>query len=253
MNSLAIFDERKVLGKDFRIYGTPDAPLFLAKDVALWIEYNQSNVHQLVSLVDDTEKVRDTVTTLGGPQEAWLFTEDGLYEVLMQSRKPIAKEFKREVKQVLKTIRQTGGYVSVERAAEFMEAYFPSLEESTKLLLLKDLQQQVVKYRDQIESQKPAVEFAEHVDKSKNTISLGEMAKVAQNDQINIGRTRLCSWLREIGVLDSRNIPYQKYIQANYFSVTDVPIANGTVQAVTRVTGKGQRFIIKKLREQYVA
>ena len=98
MNSLKVIEERQVLGKEFRIYGTVDDPLFLAKDVAEWINYSKSNVSKLVDVVDENEKVRNIITTPGGAQESWFLTEDGLYEVLMQSRKPIAKAFKKEVK-----------------------------------------------------------------------------------------------------------------------------------------------------------
>lgn len=60
--------------------------------------------------IDEDEKVVNNVYTLGGIQESWFLTEDGLYEVLMQSRKPIAKSFKKEVKKILKEIRKTGKY-----------------------------------------------------------------------------------------------------------------------------------------------
>ena len=65
---------------------------------------------QMLAVVDEDEKLKYTMYTSGQNREMWFLTEDGLYEVLMQSRKPIAKEFKREVKQILKTIRQTGSY-----------------------------------------------------------------------------------------------------------------------------------------------
>lgn len=65
----------------------------------------------MLQTVDDDEKGVRNVYTPGGMQEAWCLTEDGLYEVLMQSRKPKAKEFKKEVKKILKSIRKTGGYV----------------------------------------------------------------------------------------------------------------------------------------------
>lgn len=112
MNALEIIDQRKVLEKDFRIYGTIEDPLFLAKDVADWIDYSKSNVSKLVDVVDENEKVRNIITTQGGNQETWFLTEDGLYEVLMQSRKPIAKEFKKQVKQILRSIRKHGMYAT---------------------------------------------------------------------------------------------------------------------------------------------
>lgn len=105
MKNIDIIHQRDVLGQDFKIYGDMENPLFLAKDVAVWIDYSISNVSKLVNMVDDEEKVRNITTTLGGNQEAWFLTEDGLYEVLMQSRKPIAKQFKKEVKKLLKDLR----------------------------------------------------------------------------------------------------------------------------------------------------
>lgn len=101
-----------MLGKQFKVYGTAEEPLFLAKDVAEWIEYDTSSVHKMLANVDDDEKVRKNVPTLGGTQESWCLTENGLYEVLMQSRKPIAKQFKKEVKEILKTIRKHGIYAT---------------------------------------------------------------------------------------------------------------------------------------------
>lgn len=110
MKELTIINEQQVLGKHFAIYGTPEEPLFLAKDVAEWIEYDKSSMNKMISYVDENEKVRKIVPTLGGDQESWLLTEDGMYEVLMQSRKPIAKKLKKEVKQMLKSIRRHGLY-----------------------------------------------------------------------------------------------------------------------------------------------
>lgn len=112
MNELKVLNEQEVLGKQFRVYGTAEEPLFLAKDVAEWIEYDTSSVNKMITNVDDDEKVRKNVPTLGGTQEAWCLTENGLYEVLMQSRKPIAKQFKKEVKEILKTIRKHGIYAT---------------------------------------------------------------------------------------------------------------------------------------------
>lgn len=109
---LSIIDERELLGKEFRIYGTFENPLFLAKDVANWIEH--SNPRMMLKSIDEDEKVVNNAYTLGGNQEMWFLTEDGLYEVLMQSRKPIAKEFKKKVKEILKSVRKNGAYMTSE-------------------------------------------------------------------------------------------------------------------------------------------
>ena len=95
-DDLKVIEQRDVLGKDFTIYGDIDNPLFLAKEVAELIEH--SDVSTMLRVVDENEKGTNSVCTLGGNQDMWFLTEDGLYEVLLQSRKPIAKEFKKQVK-----------------------------------------------------------------------------------------------------------------------------------------------------------
>ena len=98
----------KVFDKEFVIYGTVEDPLFLAKDVAEWIEH--SDVSMMLKSIDDDEKVQINTTNIvgsistGNPNK-WFLTEDGLYEVLMQSRKPIAKQFKKEIKKLLHNLR----------------------------------------------------------------------------------------------------------------------------------------------------
>jgi len=121
MKQLQIIERRTVLGKDFKIYGDYENPLFLAKDVASWIEH--SNTRMMLQSVDADEKVVRNAYTLGGNQDMWFLTEYGLYEVLMQSRKPIAKEFKKQVKEILKSIRKTGSY-SLEQPQEEQYEYF---------------------------------------------------------------------------------------------------------------------------------
>lgn len=113
-NNICVINEQEVLGKQFRVYGSVDEPLFLAKDVAMWIEH--TNVSSMVDMVDENEKVvlEPSKDCLAGDFQANTFytflTEDGLYEVLMLSRKPIAKQFKSKVKEILKTLRKTGAY-----------------------------------------------------------------------------------------------------------------------------------------------
>ncbi len=117
------------MGKQFKVYGTPEEPLFLAKDVAEWLDL--SNTTDMVSRVDEDEV---TKLNLGGLQgECNFLTEDGLYEVLMQSRKPIAKEFKKEVKNILKTIRKSGGYVN--NAEKMVDTYFSDIPDEQKKVI----------------------------------------------------------------------------------------------------------------------
>ena len=100
---MQVIDKTEILEHEVITYGDLENPLFLAKDVANWIEH--SDVSKMIRNVDDDEKVKNNNPTLGGQQEMWFLTEDGLYEVLMQSRKPIAKQFKKKVKKLLKDLR----------------------------------------------------------------------------------------------------------------------------------------------------
>ena len=102
------FEKCLVLGKELTMYGTLEEPLFLAKDVAEWIEYDTAQVGKMIQTVDDDEKLPVKLLRAGQMREMWFLTEDGLYEVLMQSRKPIAKQFKKEVKRILKELRLKG-------------------------------------------------------------------------------------------------------------------------------------------------
>lgn len=116
VNQLELIDEREVLGKEFKVYGTPEEPLFLARDVAKWIEH--SNPTSMLAAVEEDEKViiktptKDCLEGMQANTQYTFLTEDGLYEVLMQSRKPQAKRFKKKIKEILKDIRNHGVYAT---------------------------------------------------------------------------------------------------------------------------------------------
>jgi prophage antirepressor-like protein len=89
MKELNVVKETEILGKKIVMYGTIENPLFKADDVAIWIEH--SNTSKMVSKIDNDEKLKAQISTLTNSYTAIFLTEDGLYEVCMQSRKPIAK------------------------------------------------------------------------------------------------------------------------------------------------------------------
>lgn len=104
MNSISVIYTQEVFNKNFNVYGDVNNPLFLAKDVAEMIEH--SDVSMMLKKIDEDEKLLQTLFVAGQNREMWFLTEDGLYEVLMQSRKPIAKQFKKKVKEILKGLRR---------------------------------------------------------------------------------------------------------------------------------------------------
>ncbi len=119
MKELTVIQQQEILGKPFTVYGDFENPLFLAKEVAEWIEH--SNPRMMLQTVDEDEKVCvNNPYALKGQKEQWFLTENGVYEVLMQSRKPIAKAFKREVKTILRSIRKHGTYMTAEKLEEVL-------------------------------------------------------------------------------------------------------------------------------------
>ena len=142
----------EILGKEIKFYDSWENPLFLGKDVADWIEH--SNPTMMLKSVDEDEKVLNNVYTLGGKQKAWFLTEDGLYEVLMQSRQPIARNLKKKIKTHLKQMRQTGGTVEVGREEEFIYSMFPNLSEEVKQAMVLDLQRINREQQEEIERQR---------------------------------------------------------------------------------------------------
>ena len=134
-------NEVTLMGKTFNVYGTVEEPLFRAKDVADWL--NISNVSQMTQSIDEDEKGIYNVYTLGGNQDVLFLTENGVYEVLMLSRKPIAKEFKKEVKKMLHALRTKKATLMPTNFADALEAYAKEIrarEEAQKALFAETQQ-----------------------------------------------------------------------------------------------------------------
>ena len=249
MKELKVIDERIVLEKEFRIYGTVDNPLFLAKDVANWIEH--SAVHMMMKSVDEDEKVRNIVSTLGGIQEAWFLTEDGLYEVLMQSRKPIAKQFKKKVKEILKSIRKHGMYATDEllNNPDLIIKIATKLKEERELN--RRLQEENEEKNKLIEKQKPKAEFYDEIIDSTTVIGMKEVADILKVK--GYGRNNLFKFLRENGILNRKNEPYRKYIEQGLFEIKEskyIVDNEVKIKPTTYVTQKGLDYIRKILNKQ---
>lgn len=244
MNELQIIEEREVLGKEFRIYGDFENPLFLAKDVAEWIDYDVSNVSKMVNNVDENEKI---ITRINNTSATFL-TEDGLYEVLMLSRKPIAKEFKKQVKEILKTIRKTGMYAT----DELLNNPDLAIKAFTRL---KEEQEKRMQLEKQIEEQAPSVLFAKAVSTANTSILVGEQAKILKQNGYDTGEKRFFVWLRENGYLISRkgndwNMPTQKSMNLGLFEIKETvhqqPNGSVKITKTPKITGKGQQYFVNK-------
>ncbi|XZI40764.1 phage antirepressor [Clostridium perfringens] len=247
MSKLMIFEERQVLGKDFKIYGTKENPLFLAKDVANWIEHSRAS--EMLKGIDEEEKLMQTIFASGQNREMWFLTEDGLYEVLMQSRKPIAKQFKKEVKKILKQIRTTGGAVRNEE--EFIKNYFPSFSEEVKQAMVLDLKHQNEKIQKELEEKN---RFLNQISASSNSILVRDVAHLATKQNIKIGEKRLWNKLREWGLIQKGSTkPMQRALEQGLFEKAEFVIQRSygvETKFTTRVTGKGQVYIIERLLKE---
>ena len=182
----------------------------------------------------------------------WFLTEDGLFEVLMQSRKPIAKQFKKEVKKILKQIRLTGGVVIEDREEEFINSYFTSFSDDVKKAMVLDLRNQNKKYKAELEEK---TKIIKQIEISENSMLVRDVAKIASKNGIKIGEKKLYNILREWGLIFKNDtIPKQIYIDRGYFEVIEgtKEIKNKTfLYKTTKVTGKGQLYIIKRLLKEF--
>lgn len=256
MNELKLIKQQEILGKDFKVYGDVENPFFKASDVAEWIDYAwkdsrhvNRDVSKMLSLVDEDEKVKCALS-LGGENyshgglrentEIWFLTENGLYEVLMLSRKPIAKAFKKEVKKVLHSLRVNGGYIAGQEQLSEDEIIANALVVAHKILAKREAT---------IAEMKPKVDFYNKVTGSPDTCDMKEVAKILNYK--NVGRNKLFEILRDEKILDNHNQPYQKYIDAGYFRVIETKFEDKDgdthINLKTVVFQKGVDYIKKTL------
>ena len=243
---LQIIEEREVLGKQLRIYGDFENPLFLAKDVAEWIEYDKEKIGQMLNTVDNDEKIISPIHYSGQVRNMWFVTEEGLYEVLMQSRKPIAKKFKKKVKEILKDVRKYGMYAT----DELLDNPDLIIKMATKL---KEEKAKNKELEDKMKEDKPKVLFAEAVSIAKNTILVREMAKLIKQNGVDMGEKRLFIWLRENGYLIKKigtdyNMPTQRSMDLGLFEIKETPVLHSSgeieISKTPNVTGKGQQYFL---------
>lgn len=259
MENLQIIKQQQILGKDFKVYDTIENPLFLAKDVAEWIDYNKTkegwyDTSAMLRTIDEDEKIKIR-TTINNPSgsEMWFLTEDGLYEVLMQSRKPIAKNFKKEVKKVLKQIRKTGGYIPANENDTDEDILAKAVLVAQRTIEKKN---EIIEFqKQQLQEQHPKVIFADAVSASHTSILVGELAKILKQNGIDLGQNKFFQYLRDNGYLIKRkgtdyNMPTQRSMEQELFEIKETSISHSdghvTVNKTPKISGKGQQYFINK-------
>lgn len=249
MNELQIF-ENKDFGK-VRTVTLNGAPCFVAADICRALDI--ANSRDAVNRLDDDEK-NTVVLTDGnrGNPNVTVVTESGLYSLVLGSRKPEAKQFKRWIThEVIPTIRKTGGYVNNDEL--FVRTYLPNADDTTKALFRSTLET-IRTQNAKIEEYKPKAIFADAVSASKTSILVGELAKILQQNGVAIGQNRLFAWLRNNGYLccygERYNMPTQRSMEMSLFEIKETTINNpdGSIRVsrTVKVTGKGQQYFINK-------
>lgn len=257
MNDLTIFESPEFGA--IRTVELDGEPWLVGKDVAQALGYTDTD-QALRRHVDDEDKLTRNFDGSGQNRSMTIINESGLYSLVLSSKLPTAKKFRRWVtSEVLPSIRRTGGYVANDEL--FIQTYLPFADESTKALFRTTLHtigeqnKLIQQQRDKIQQDKPLVQFAEHVSESVNSIDIGTFSKLLYNENIKIGRNRLFAWMKKNGYLMRDTKPYQKYVDAGYFKVIEqafkTPYGNKMVDTKTLVTGKGQIYFTEKLRKEF--
>lgn len=255
-NELQIFKNEE-LEMEIRTLIIEGEPYFVGKDVAEILGY--SNSSKAVSThVDDEDKILEMIAhsqngNMVKTQTA-LINESGLYSLILSSKLPSAKKFKRWVtSEVLPQIRKTGGYIPVDEGMTDSEIMARALLIAQGTINKKD--ELIRQHEKTIEQQKPLVDFANTIASTSKSIDMSSFAKLIKDEGIKMGRNKLFEWLRNNGYLmkNKNNEPYQRYIDSKIFEVVEYTITiNGKSEPKikTLVTGKGQIYLIKKLKEQ---
>jgi anti-repressor protein len=250
-NMIKVFKNQE-FGKIRIVEGTNSAIMFCATDVATALGYSNVNDAVIKHCKKDGVAFCEVIDSMGRKQQAKFVSEGNLYRLIASSHLPSAEKFESWIfDDVIPTIRKTGGYVNNDET--FIQTYLPFADDNTKLLF-KNTLETIRKQNELIENQKPMVEFANQITQSKDTIDIGQLAKVVHDENIKIGRNKLFDWLRNNKILMTSNVPYQSYIDNKYFKVIETTkhtTYGDKIFTKTLVTGKGQAYIVEKLRKEF--
>lgn len=240
-NELQLFNFENQQVRTLRI---DDEPWFVGKDVAIILGYakpaNALNQH-----VDVEDKGVTKMMTPGGNQNIQIINESGLYSLILSSKLPNAKKFKRWVtSEVLPAIRKHGAYMTDEKAFDVVHnknGLADLLQQAADQLKQKDIQ---------IEEMKPKAMLADAITASETSILVGEMAKILKKNGINTGQNRFFKWLRANGYLIKRkgtdyNMPTQKSMNLKLFEIKERTIVDGNSTRIVKtpkITGNGQQY-----------
>lgn len=219
-------------------------PWFVATDVAKSLGYGDAT--HMTRRLDADEKGLRSVETPGGVQQLSVINEAGLYNAVLGSKVPAAREFKRWIThEVIPAIRRTGGY---------MVSVADETPEQTMARALLIAQDTMERQRREIDELRPKALFADAVAASDGTCLIGELAKMLRQNGVEVGQNRLFAMMRDEGFLgktgSNRNVPTQRAMEMGLFRIKETAITHSdghvTINRTPKVTGKGQRYFIDR-------
>ena len=251
MNNLQIFDS-----PDFgqiRTIQQNGEPWFVGKDVADILGY-QNGSRDVNRHVDEDDRQNYQNGTFESNRGLTIINESGLYSLILYSKMPKAKEFKRWVtSEVIPAIRKTGGYIAGSENMTDAEIMAKAVLVAQSTIRQRD--QRIKELESDVAAAKAKVLFADAVSASDSTILIGDLAKILKQNGHPIGQKRLFNWMREQGYLIKRagadyNSPTQRAMEMGLFKIKETAISHSdghvSVSKTTKVTGKGQQYFINK-------
>ncbi|KAF6609759.1 MULTISPECIES: phage antirepressor KilAC domain-containing protein [unclassified Lactococcus] len=248
MNELQNID-----GFNAKIYGTAENPLFLAKDIAELIEHSRAS--EMLKTVDDDEKLMQPILASGQNRNMWFLTEDGLYEVLMSSKKPQAKVFKKKVKEILKSIRKHGAYMNNEVIEKTLTSPDFIIQLATKLKDEQEARLELEKENSQL-----SLELAEATEKTRYLDLILDspdeliVKQIAQD--YGISAVKFNQILNKLRIQYKQNnqwILYSKFQGKGYIKSRTFNYIGSDKKQHTRIntcwTQKGREFLYRKLKK----
>lgn len=250
MNDLQIFTNPEF--GEVRTVTINSEPWLVGKDVAEALGYADPN-KAIAMHVDDEDKLNDKMASSLGQRGGWIINESGLYSLVLSSKLPSAKKFRRWVTaEVLPAIRKNGGYISGQEDLTPEELMARALQVAERTLAERDAR--IKTLTEDTQRMKPKEIFADAVSASRTTVLIGDLAKLLKQNGYDTGQKRLFEQLRSEDFLiksgNSRNLPTQRAMELGLFEVKETAITNadGSVRVTktTKVTGKGQQYFINR-------
>lgn len=236
-------------GQEVRTVIINNEPYFVGKDIADILGYQRAD-NAIRNHVDEEDKLTHRFSASGQNRNMTIINESGLYSLILSSKLPQAKEFKRWVtSEVLPTIRKNGMYATDELLDN------PDFAIAT-LQKLKEEREAKKQLEAQIEADRPKVIFSDAVSASHTSILVGEFAKIMRQNGSKMGQNRMFDWLRENGYLISRkgsdrNMPTQKSMELGLFEIKETTINHSdghiSISKTPKITGKGQLYFTEKI------